>query len=259
MPFAPVEGGQLHYKVDGEASLPALVFSNSLGTDLTMWDAQIPVFTKHFRVLRYDSFGHGQSTFTPRENTIEMLGKDVLKLMDHLGIENAYFCGLSVGGMVGQWLALNAGKRFSKVVLCNTAARIGTAEGWNARIDAVRKGGVSAVSQGILERWFTAPFQEREPATVDRFRRILEGTNPESYAATCAAIRDADFRAEIPKIRARTLVVAGTQDKATPPGDGRNLSEQIPGSRYFELNTAHLSNVEAARQFTDEILNFLAD
>lgn len=257
MPFAPVEGGQIHYEVDGEASLPALVLSNSLGTDLTMWDGQIPAFTQHFQVLRHDSFGHGQSTFSSRVNSIGMLGKDVLKLMDHLEFEVAHFCGLSVGGMVGQWLALNAGKRFAKVVLCNTAARIGNQEGWNARIDAVRKGGVSAVSQGILERWFTAPFHEREPAIVDRFRKILEATNPESYSATCAAIRDADFRNEVPKIHSKTLVVSGTQDKATPPGDGRYLAERILGSRYIELDTAHLSNVEAAQQFSDEVLKFL--
>ncbi len=257
MPFAPVEGGQIHYEVDGEASLPALVLSNSLGTDLTMWDTQILAFTHDFQVLRYDSFGHGQSTFSTRPNAIEMLGKDVLTLMDHLGIQDAYFCGLSVGGMVGQWLALNAGKRFAKIVLCNTAARIGTEESWNGRIDAVRRGGVSAVSQGILERWFTAPFREREPATVERFRKILEATNPDSYSATCAAIRDADFRTEVPKIRAKTLVVAGTQDKATPPGDGRYLAEWIPSSKFIELNTAHLSNVEAARQFSDEVLKFL--
>lgn len=257
MPFAPVEGGQIHYEVDGEASLPALVLSNSLGIDLTMWDTQIPTFAPHFQVLRYDSFGHGQSTFSSRVNSIEMLGKDVLKLIDHLGFEDAYFCGLSVGGMVGQWLALNAGKRFAKIVLCNTAARIGTEESWNARIDSVRKGGVSAVSQGILERWFTGPFHEREPAKVDRFRKILEATNPDSYSATCAAIRDADFRNDVPGIRAKTLVVSGTQDKATPPGDGRYLAERIPASRYIELDTAHLSNVEAAQQFSDEVLKFL--
>jgi 3-oxoadipate enol-lactonase len=259
MPFAPVEGGQIHYEVDGEASSPALVLSNSLGTDLTMWDGQIPAFTQRFQVLRYDSFGHGQSTFSFRANSIEMLGKDVLRLMDHVGLEDAYFCGLSVGGMVGQWLALNAEKRFAKVVLCNTAARIGTQESWNARIDAVRKGGVSAVSKGILERWFTAPFHQREPATVDRFRKILEATNPESYSATCAAIRDADFRSEAPGIRAKTLVVAGTQDKATPAVDGLYLAGRVPESKYIEFDTAHLSNVEAARQFSAEVLNFLKD
>jgi 3-oxoadipate enol-lactonase len=257
MPFAPVEGGQIHYEVDGEESLPALVLSNSLGTDLTMWDAQIPAFTQHFQILRYDSFGHGKSTFSSGEYKMEMLSKDVLKLMDHLGFAKAHFCGLSVGGMVGQWLALNAGNRLAKVVLCNTAARIGTQESWNARIDSVRRGGVSAVSHGILARWFTASFHEREPATVDRFRKILEDTDPESYSATCAAIRDADFRTDVPKIRAKTLVVAGTQDKATPPEDGRYLAERILGSRYIEFDTAHLSNVEAAQQFSDEVLKFL--
>ena len=257
MPFVPVEGGQIHYEVDGDESLPALVLSNSLGTDLTMWDAQIPAFTQHFRVLRYDSFGHGQSTFSSGEYKIEMLSKDVLKLMDHLGFAKAHFCGLSVGGMVCQWLALNAGKRIAKIVLCNTAARIGTQESWNTRIDSVHRGRVSAISQGVLDRWFTRSFHEREPATVDRFRKILEATHPDSYAATCAAIRDADFRTEVSKIRAKTLVVSGTQDKATSPEDGRYLAERILGSRYTEFDTAHLSNVEAAEQFSDEVLKFL--
>jgi 3-oxoadipate enol-lactonase len=257
MPFVPVERGQIHYKVDGDESLPVLVLSNSLGADLTMWDAQIPAFTKHFQVLRYDSFGHGQSTFSSGEYKIEILSKDVIKLMDHLGFEKAHFCGLSVGGMVGQWLALNAGKRIAKIVLCNTAARIGTQESWNTRIESVRRGGVTAISQGVLDRWFTRSFHEREPATVDRFRKILEATHPDSYAATCAAIRDADFRTEAPKIRTRALVIAGTQDKATPPEDGRYLAERILESRYIELDTAHLSNVEAAEQFSDEALKFL--
>src|SRR5580692_8731986 len=123
MPFVSVEGGQIHYKVHGDSRLPVLVLSNSLGTDLTMWDAQMPAFTQHFQVLRYDSFGHGKSTFSSGEYKIEMLSKDVIKLMDHLGFAKAHFCGLSVGGIVGQWLALNAGKRLAKLVLCNTAAR----------------------------------------------------------------------------------------------------------------------------------------
>ncbi len=257
MPFAPVEGGKIHYEVKGKPGLPVLVLSNSLGTNLSMWDAQIPVLSEHFQVLRYDSFGHGQSTFSAGEYKVDMLSSDVVKLLDHLKVPKAHFCGLSVGGMVGQWLALNAGKRIVKMVLCNTAARIGATEAWNDRIEAVEKGGMPSISQSILERWFTASFREREPATVDRFRKMLEATPPDSYVATCAAIRDADFRAEVPKIRVKTLVIASTQDKATPPEDGRYLAERILGSRYVELNTAHLSNVEMPKQFSEEVLKFL--
>ena len=257
MPFAPVEGRQIHYELDGKPGLPVLVLSNSLGTTLSMWNAQIPAFTQHFQVLRYDSFGHGQSKFSAGETKMDLLGSDVVKLIDHLRIAKVHFCGLSVGGMVGQWLGLNAGNRLAKIALCNTGAHIGTQEGWNARIDAVDKSGLSAISRTILERWFTASFHEREPAMVDRFRKILEATSPASYVATCAAIRDADFRSEAPKIRAKTLVVAGTQDKATPPEDGRYLAEQIPGSKYVELDTAHLSNVEMPQRFSEEVLQFL--
>ena len=257
MPFAPITGGQIHYRLNGNQELPALVLSNSLGTDLSMWDLQVPAFTRQFRVLRYDSYGHGASSFASGGFRIDKLGQDVIGLLDHLGIATVSFCGLSVGGLVGQWMGLNAAKRVGKLVLCNTAAHIGTADGWNARIDAVNKGGIPSISTGILERWFTPPFHGREPGTVDRFRKILEATRPESYVATCAAIRDADLRGEVSKIRAQTLVIAGTQDKATPPEGGRYLTERIAGSKYVELDTAHLSNVELPEEFSGEVLKFL--
>ena len=257
MPFASVEGGQIHYRLDGEQKSPVLVFSNSLGADLSMWEAQVPAFTQHFRVLRYDSYGHGSSKLSARENKIDTLGRDVVRLLDHLEIGTASFCGLSVGGLVGQWLGLNAAKRFANIVLCNTAARIGNNEAWNARIDAVNQGGIPSISKAIVERWFTAPFREREPGTVDRLRKILEATPPGGYVATCTAIRDADLRGEVSKIRAKTLVIAGTQDRATPPEGGRYLAEQIAGSRYVELDTAHLSNVELPQRFSEEVLKFL--
>ncbi len=258
MPFAPVEGGQIHYRLDGKQESPALVLSNSLGMDLSMWDTQMPAFTERFRLLRYDSYGHGASTFAAGRFKIDRLGQDVVRLLDHLRIASASFCGLSVGGLIGQWLGLHAAKRMEKIVLCNTAAHIGTAESWNARIEAVNKGGISSISTGILERWFTAPFREREPGTVERLRTILEATPPEGYVATCAAIRDADLRGEVSKIRAKTLVIAGTQDKATPPEGGQYLAERIVAAKYVELDTAHLSNVELPQRFSEEVLKFLA-
>lgn len=257
MPFAPVEGAQLHYRFDGPQELPVLVLSNSLGTDLSMWDLQIPAFTQHFRVLRYDSYGHGASTFAGGGFRIDRLGEDVVRLLDHLGIANISFCGLSVGGLVGQCLGLHAAARLKKLVLCNTAAHIGTADGWNARIDAVKKGGLASISNSILERWFTPRFHDRDPATVNHFRQILESTPAQRYIATCEAIRDADLREEVSRIRIKTLVIAGTQDKATPPEGGCYLTERIGGSKYVELDTAHLSNVELPEQFSEEVLTFL--
>jgi 3-oxoadipate enol-lactonase len=257
MPFAPVEGGQLHYQFDGKPELPVVVLSNSLGADLTMWDAQAPAFTQKFRVLRYDSRGHGASTISIGPYQIDMLGKDVIRLVDHLGITAFSFCGLSVGGMVGQWLALHESSRLVKLVLCNTAAHIGTAEKWNERIQAVRKGGVRSISRATLERWFTPSFHKQKPDTVDRIRRILEATSSESYIAAAEAIRDADFRNEISRIRTKTLVIAGTQDTSTPPEGGRFLAERISGSQYVEFDTAHLSNVEWPQRFSEEVLKFL--
>jgi 3-oxoadipate enol-lactonase len=257
MPFAPVEGGQIHYRLDGKQESPVLVLSNSLGTDLSMWEAQVPVFTEHFRVLRYDSYGHGASTFTAGGFKIDRLGQDVVRLLDHLGMAAVSFCGLSVGGLVGQWLGLHAPKRLGKLALCNTAAQIGTADSWNSRIEAVNRGGLASISKSILERWFTPPFHEREPGTVDRFRKILEATPSKSYIATCEAIRDADLRGEVSKIRAKTLVITGTQDKATPPESGQYLAGQIDASQYVEFDTAHLSNVELPQRFSEEVVTFL--
>jgi 3-oxoadipate enol-lactonase len=258
MPFAPIEGGQIHYRLDGKEGLPVLVLSNSLGTNLSLWDEQVPAFTQHFQVLRYDSYGHGESEMKNGAYAIDMLSIAVLKLIDHLGLSTVYFCGLSVGGLVGQWLALNAEKRLVKAVLCNTSARIGDIESWNTRIEAVATGGVASISDAVLDRWFTASFRKRQPATVDRIRQMLEGTSSDSYIATCAAIRDADFRNEISKIRVRTLVMSATHDRAAPPENGKYLAEQILGSRYVELDAAHLSNLELPQQFSESVLKFLA-
>jgi 3-oxoadipate enol-lactonase len=257
MPFAPVENGQLHYRLDGSPNLPVLVLSNSLGTDHSMWDAQVPSFTQKFHLLRYDSRGHGASTVSAGDYTMERLGKDVLTLLDHLGIATVSFCGLSVGGMVGQWLGLNAPERLNQLVLCSTAAKIGNEEIWNSRIEAVRKSGVRSISDAILQRWFTPAFQQREPGTVARVRKMLEAASDEGYIATCAAIRDAYFRPEVTRIRSKTLVTSGTHDVATPPADGRWLAEQIPGSQYQELDAAHLSNIELPQPFSEAVLNFL--
>jgi 3-oxoadipate enol-lactonase len=257
MLFAPVEDGQLHYRLDGIPNLPVLMLSNSLGTDHSMWDVQVPAFTQKFRLLRYDSRGHGASTVSPGDYTMERLGRDVLALLDHLGMATVSFCGLSVGGMVGQWLGLNAPERFNKFVLCSTAAKIGNEELWNSRIEAVRKNGVRSISDAILQRWFTPAFQQREPSTVARVRKMLEAAPDAGYVATCAAIRAADFRSDVSHIRSKTLVIAGTHDAATPPADGRRLAEQIPGSQYKELDAAHLSNIELPQPFSEAVLKFL--
>ncbi len=257
MPYVTLPSGDFYYCYDGPADAPLLVLSNSLGTDHSMWEPQLPAFTRHFRVLRYDSRGHGASAVPPGPYTMEDLGRDVVHLYRALGIRRAHFCGLSMGGMVGMWLAAHAPDCVDRLVLCNTAARLGPPQLWDARIAAVRAGGMPAIVQAGLARWFTAEFLSGSPPMVDRMRQILASTPAKGYIACCEAIRDMDLRAILPDIRARTLVIAGELDVATPPTDARFLSSAIPGARYLELSAAHISNVEAADAFTDAVLRFL--
>ena len=257
MPFAQLEDVRIHYDLVGPAGAPALVFSNSLGATLSMWDAQVAALQKQFRILRYDTRGLGQSSVTPGPYIIEQLARDVLALLDALNLDRVHFCGLSMGGQTGMWLARNAPTRLHKLVLCNTAAKIGTPEMWNSRIEAVRKGGMRSISSAVMERWFSATYRVNSPEVVHSIRVIFEGLNPDGYIANCAAVRDFDAREGIAAIRVPTLVIAGTHDAATTPADGRYLAERIAGARYVELNAAHLSNIEDHQRFTSEACSFL--
>ena len=259
MPFIEIGDFRAHYALSGPAGAPALVLSNSLGTNFSMWDPELPAFEKHLRVLRYDTRGHGQSSVTPGPYRIEQLGRDVLHILDRLSLERVHFCGLSLGGMTGMWIGINAPERLQKLILCNTAARIGSAETWNARIEAVRKSGMKSFAPAVIERWFTPAFRAAAPETIAQTQRMMEASPPEGYVACCAAIRDMDQREAISSINAPTLVIAGAQDHATPPTDGQFLAGKIRGARYVELPTAHLSNVEAAAQFSSEVLRFLTE
>jgi 3-oxoadipate enol-lactonase len=257
MPFAQLKDGRIHYEIEGPPDAPALVFSNSLGATLSMWDSQMSAFEKKFRVLRYDTRGHGQSSATPGPFTIEQLGRDVLALLDELHFDRVNFCGLSMGGQTGMWLALNAAVRLNKLILSNTAAKIGTPEMWNTRIEAARKGGMNSISAAVMERWFSTDFRSNSPDVITTIKQSFERTNPEGYAANCAAIRDFDARETIAANRTPTLVISGTHDVATTPADGRFLADHIKGARYVELNAAHLSNIEAPDRFNTELSTFL--
>jgi 3-oxoadipate enol-lactonase len=259
MPFADIEGARFHYRFDGPEGAPVLLFCNSLGTDLTMWDPQAAAFARSLRVLRYDRRGHGASAVTPGPYTIERLGRDVLGLLDALQVDRVRFCGLSLGGMTGMWLGTHAAGRIDKLVLCNTAAQIGSPDPWNARIEAVRKGGMAAIEPAVMARWFTARFLERRGPMLGRMREVFLGLPPEGYVACCAAVRDMDQRESIARITAPTLVVAGTHDASTTPAAGQFIASRIPGARYVELDAAHISNVEAAESFTAAVLDFIAD
>jgi 3-oxoadipate enol-lactonase len=257
MPIASLEGVQLHYRIDGPAGAPWLVLCNSLGTTLAMWDAQVTAFARHFRVLRYDRRGHGLSSIPPGSYTTADLGGDVLALMDHVGLEEAAFCGLSIGGFTGQWLALHAPERFTRFVLCSTAAKIGTEDGWKVRIEQVRGLGMTETAAGAIQRWFTPGFIAREPSLVEALRKQVESTSPEGYIGCIGALIEADFRASLGAIDRPLLVVAGLADPVTPPSDLHFIARQVPGARAVDLPGAHLCNVESAAAFTDAVLDFL--
>lgn len=258
MPFATLPNVRLHYALEGPPSAPVIVFSNSLGATLAMWDRQAAAFSGRFRVLRYDTRGHGQSSAPPGPYNIAGLAGDVLSLLDSLKIDRVHFCGLSMGGQTGQWLALNAPHRLDKLVLCNTGAKIGAAENWNARIDAVNNAGMKEIARFVVARWFSPAFHEFHSEEVAPCLAALEAAVPAGYVSCCAAVRDYDVRDSVTGIRVPTLVVAGAHDTATPPSDGRYLAGQIPGARYVELEAGHLSCIEDAARFNAELSAFLA-
>ena len=257
MPHVELNDARLHYRWDGPEHAPALLLANSLGTDLNLWQAQIDVLAERYRVLRYDCRGHGQSDVTPGPYTMDQLGRDALALLDIFKVDRAHFCGISMGGMIGMWLAIHAADRIDRLVLCNTSAYIGPPSVWDSRIEAVEQGGMEAVVDAVLGRWFTSGYRSQTPAAVEQVRAMLLATPPQGYAACSAAIRDMDQRESVSAIDRPTLVITGTDDQSTPPSDGQYLVERIKGAEYQEFDVAHLSNIEQSQRFTDTVLNFL--
>jgi 3-oxoadipate enol-lactonase len=258
MSFLVLDEVRLHYELSGKAGAPVLLFSNSLGTNLGMWEGQRVALDKQYRILRYDKRGHGQSSVPPPPYKVEQLGCDVLGLLDGLRIDRVNFCGLSIGGLTGMWLGIHAPHRLHKLVLCNTGARIGTGEMWNARIESVRKGGTKSIAPAVVERFFSPEFRARCPQVVSTAQTVLGEISTEGYVGCCSALRDADLRQRIASIHAPTLVIAGGRDNATPPALGQELRDHIPGAQYVELPAAHLSNIEAASEFNAALTKFLS-
>jgi 3-oxoadipate enol-lactonase len=248
----------IHYQLDGTPGAPVLMFSNSLGADLSMWNPQVHALSGQFRILRYDTRGHGQSEVSPGPYTLDRLGRDVLQLLDELGLAEVNFCGLSMGGLTGLWLALHAPQRIRRLILSNTGAKLGTAEMWNARVEQVRAGGMASIVEVTLERWLGAAFRTAHPDQTDGVRQMILGTPVEGYLANCAAIRDADLREDASGIRVPTLVISGANDPAAPAELGRFLADKIEGARYRELPAAHLANIEAAEEYNHAIVEFLS-
>jgi 3-oxoadipate enol-lactonase len=245
----------IHYQLDGPENAPVLVLSNSMGTTLSLWDPQIPALRAHFRVLRYDTHGHGQTTRRGKVS-LAQLGEDVISLLDHLNIDKACFCGISVGGLTGLWLARFAPDRFYGFALANTAAKIGDQASWLSRARAVRQEGMEVVAAGTADRWFTADFRQHSPEVVEKLVHALTHMDPEGYAEGCEALAAADLRAEVSAITAPVLIIAGQSDPVTTVADADYLYKSIAGSQRVTLPASHLSNVEAADEFTAALLNY---
>jgi 3-oxoadipate enol-lactonase len=230
-----------------------LVLSNSIGTTLALWEPQLPAFTRAFRVLRYDQLGHGRSEVPPGPYTVELLGRALADLLDELEIERCSFCGLSLGGAVGQWLAASAPERIDRLVLASTSAFFGPPERWIERAALVRADGAEPIADATMARWFTPAFRDPSP-----FRAALVATPREGYAACCDALRDWDFRDRLASISSPTLVLVGAADPATTPSDARVLADGIPGARLTVIpGAAHLLNVEQPEAFTRAALEHL--
>ncbi len=258
MPFSTIDNRRLFYRLEGREGAPVLVLSHSIGADHAMWDPQMPDLVSHFRVLRYDVRGHGASDAAKSEYSIEELGSEVLGLADALKISEFAFCGLSLGGAIGQWLAIHSADRVSRLVLANTSPRFVPRANWDARIKAVFEGGMAAVVDLVMQRFFSSETLARGDVYAQAIRSVILGTNPIGYAGCCAALRDANHTPFLKEIRVPTLVIVGDRDVATPwAGHGELLAREIPNAQALHLPAAHLSNIERARSFNAALFGFL--
>jgi 3-oxoadipate enol-lactonase len=249
----------LHHEAAGAEDAPPLLLAGSLGTTLAVWEPQLAALSARLRVIRVDLRGHGGSPAPPGPYAIADLGADVLALLDGLGLERASWCGLSIGGMVGQWLAAHAPERIHRLVLLCTSAHLPPASAWAERAAAVRAAGsVEVVADAVVERWLTPPFAAAHPERRAWLRDMLVGCDPEGYAACCEAIAGMDLRPDLERIAAPTLVVGAEDDPATPPEHQRTIAATVPGARLELLpRAAHLASVERPEPVTRLVLDHL--
>ena len=258
MPFASIYGTRMFYRLQGNAGRPVLILSHSIGTDHAMWGLQVENLLPYFQVLRYDTRGHGASEATPGEYSVEMLGNDILALTDTLEISQFAFCGLSLGGAIGQWLAAHAPQRVTHLVLANTSPQFIPRSNWETRIATVLKGGMSAVVDVAMQRFFSPDTLAKQNPHVASIRSVFLGTDPVGYLGCCAALRDMNHGDLLKQIKAPTLAISGDRDVATPwSGHGERLAQQIPGAKAIHLAAAHLSNIERPHSFTAALFEFL--
>ncbi|MFN3072598.1 3-oxoadipate enol-lactonase [Acinetobacter sp. TY2] len=258
MPTFTSNDAQINYQTFGEANKPAIIFSNSLGTNFSMWQAQIDAFKNDFFVICYDTRGHGQSSAPQGPYTIDQLGQDVINLLDHLNVEKTTFCGISMGGLTGQWLAINYSARFNHVIVCNTAAKIGQEQAWKDRATLVREQGLQPIASTAASRWFTEHFIQRNTAIVTSLSNDLGASSAEGYASCCEALAKADLREQLKKIQVPVLIIAGAQDPVTTVADGQFMAEHIVGSQLFTIDASHISNIEQPEVFSKAVQKFIA-
>jgi len=257
MPMIDADGCLLNVSVEGRDGGPTLMLSNSLGATLQMWEPQMRALTQLFRVVRYDRRGHGRSSVPPGPYSMERFGRDVIAILDDLNINKVHWCGLSMGGMVGQWLGANAPERLGKIVLANTACYYPDPTNWLNRIKAIKDGGMAAVADTVIAAWLTADFREREPQIATNLKSMLLATPVEGYLASCEALSTLDQRDLLPAIKHPTLVIAGRHDTSTPIAAGEMIRSKIPGASLTILEAAHISNIEQPHAFTDAVVGFL--
>ncbi len=252
------DGLKLAYRVDGPEGAPPLVLINSLGTNLHMWDAQTALLSPTLRVIRFDNRGHGASDVPAEPCTIEQYGGDVLALLDTLGIARAHLCGLSLGGVIAQWCAIHHPERVISATFANTAARVGSEQSWDARIEAVQTGGIAAIHTAVMSRFLSESYRLSQPENTQQISTMLMTTSQAGYIAACMALRSADLRALVPGIHIPTLILAGELDESTPPFQAQELHAAIADSELVIFPaTAHLSNVERPQDFSTCLLDFI--
>ena len=257
-----VDGANIHYLIEGAQNAPWVTFSHSIAADHGFWDGQAKALAARFRVLMYDTRGHGRSSVGDAPYSLDLLAGDVIALWDRLGIERSHFVGLSLGGMTGIMLALNHPSRVDRLVTANarTETNADFKTLWDQRIELVDRDGMAAIAEASIPRWFTGDFIAREPQQVNRVRAVIEACPAEGFIGAARAIRDIDIHSRLGALACPTLFIAGAEDGACPADDIRADHRAVVGSRYLELSpAAHISNLEQPRAFNEALLDFLGN
>jgi 3-oxoadipate enol-lactonase len=261
--MAKVQLGELHfnYSLTGPVNAPVVVFSNSLGANLTMWAPQVDFFKENFRVLTYDHRGHGQTDVPKEDFQFDDLAYDVVRLIDALGIEKIHFVGLSMGGMTGLGLAINHPERLLSVTASNCVASFSeeARQVWIDRASSVSANGLEPILDATIQRWFTEKTISSRPEEIAEVRSMVASTDVDGYVRCCRAIRDLNYTEELTSISVKVLFIGGTYDLGTPPTEMKKMSSLIVGARYVELGTAHVSNLEAPNDFNHALADFLSE